>query len=419
MKFAKKAYAEAYKNFIKENPDYSPISQGEFEDGSEAWLKAREHGKAFNNPFSPDYIPVAIGGSTVAKILGVSPFGSKMETWVEKSGAKEIKYPKEKNATILATGHQLEEWVALSFLRVAKEEGIKVEKMWNDTNMYNHPFSKFALANLDRRILVNGENGILECKTSSNWDSIKKYWQKGICPPYYEYQCRFYMAIMNLSYCYIICCWGMAPKDCSVIKIERDLEVEAIMMAECAEFVECCELGEEPGIETENLEELNKFYTRLYGEIEEDAPPVELPDTPEVLSIIQSVQDIFERKEKKEKELEAVLQEEAKIVAKLVKYTGGETTYATFREDDDTVISIKLKLPMKRAGFDETALKENEPEVYKNYLKVEEKFDTTRYKKENKADSKKYIIEAKVDSTKPITLKEITVKNIPLASKAI
>ena len=419
MIFDKGSYAEAYKNQVTANPKYSPISLGEYEDGSEAWLKAREHGKGYDNPMSPDYIPIAIGGSTIAKILGISPWGSRTETFYEKSGTKEVKYEKPKNQDLFDIGHESENLVALRFQKAMADEGISVDYVENDINMYQHPFAPFALANLDRRISTNGVPGILECKTTGNWDSIKKYWQKGICPPYYEFQCRWYMAIMNLSYVYIACTWGFTSNDVAVVLIKRDLDIESMMMAEAAYFVECCELGEEPSIDDhENLEELNKFYTRLYGEIEEDAPPVELPETPEVLAIIQSVQDIAERKEKKQKELEIIEKEEAEIVAKLVRYTGGETTYCTFREDDETVLGIKLKLPLKRAGFDEAALKEAEPDTYAKYLKVEEKFDTTKYKKENKADAGKYIIPAKVDPTKPITLKEIKVQSIPV-SKAI
>lgn len=415
MKIDKKKYVEAYKKTVTETPGYVPNSLGEYEDGSEEWLRCREHGKDYNNPMSPDYIPVCIGGSTIAKILGVSPWGSKLETFYEKSGIKSVKYPKEKNEAKLNIGHEAEEFVALSFQRVMNEEKVTVDYVENDINMYQHPFCAFALANVDRRISVNGVPGILECKTTSDWNSIKKYWQKGICPPYYEYQCRWYMAIMNLSYCYITCTWGFSPSDVSVILIKRDYDIEALMMAEAYEFCECCELGEEPSLENENLVELNKFYTRLYGEIEEDAPPVELPDTPEVATIIQDVQDIHERKAKKEAELEMIENEEAKIVAKLMKFTGGETTYASYRLNDDEVLGIKLKLPMKRAGFNEELLKEEDPDTYAKYLKTEEKFDVTKYKKENRLEANKYIIAPKVDPNKAVTLKEVTVRNIPIA----
>lgn len=414
MIFDAKAYAEAYKKTVTETPGYVPNSLGEYEDGSEEWLKCREHGKDYDNPMSPDYIPVCIGGSTIAKILGVSPWGSKLETYYEKSGL-DVKYSKEKNQAKLDIGHEAEQFVALSFQRVMKAEGVNVDYVENDINMYQHPFCAFALANVDRRISVNGVPGILECKTTSDWNTIKRYWQKDICPPYYEYQCRWYMAIMNLSYCYITCTWGFGPSDVAVVLIKRDYDVEATMMAEAYYFCECCELGEEPSLDNENLVELNKFYTRLYGEIEEDAPPVELPDTPEVAAIIQDVQDIHERKAKKEKELENIENEEAKIVAKLMKFTGGETTYASYRLNDDEVLGIKLKLPMKRPGFDEEALKEADPDTYSKYLKTEEKFDVTKYKKENKAEAGKYIIPAKVDPTKAVTLKEVTVRNVPLA----
>ena len=410
----KKMYQTNYLAWVKENPNYSPISIGEYEDGSEAWLKAREHGKDYDNPMSPDYIPVTIGGSTIARILGVSPFGSKMEAWVEKSKCIEPKYFKEKNASILEDGHLLEEWVAKTAVKkIVKETGADVE-VWNDINMYKHPYAPFALANLDRRLKVNGIPGILECKTTQNWESIKKYWQNGICPPYYEYQCRWYMAIMNLSYCYIACNWMTGEDSKAVVLVRRDLEVEAKMMAEAAEFVDDCEIGREPSLDNENIDELSKYYTQLYGEIPEEAPAVELPDTPEMASLIQDIQDIFEEKKRLEDKMKDVEQRESKLVCEMMKVSGGTTTYASYRLDDETVLGIKLKLPMKRDSFDEEKLKETDEELYSKYLKTEEKFDVTKFKKENKALSKDFIIPGKVDISKPVTLKEITVKNIPV-----
>lgn len=397
--------------YAKENPDYSPVSFGEVEDGSNEWLALREHGPGYADPLSSEYIPVVIGGSSVAVIFGDSPWKSALELYHEKSGLAKAKYERKKNEVILNSGHQLEEWVALTFLRKMQEEGIKVE-IWNDTNMYQHPFYKFAVGNFDRRIKVNGIPGILECKTTSNWDDIKNYWQKGICPKKYEWQCRYYMAIANVKYVYITCCWGMGPDDCSVILINRDLDIEEVMMEEVSNFVECCIDGIEPSLDSENLTELSKYYTRLYGEISEDAPPVELPDTQEVFELLKSAEDIFERKEKLQEKMDNLSKEEAKITCSIMKLTGGQSSYATYRLDDNTVMSIKLKLPLKRAAFDEEKLKTEHPDVYAQYLKTEEKFDVTKYKKENKVESKAYILPAKVDPEKAATLKEVKMRTI-------
>ncbi len=413
----KEAYKKNYLDWVKANPNYSPISLGEYVDGSDEWHKAREHGKDYDNPMSKDYIPYTVGGSTIAKILGVSPYGSKMEVWVEKTKNIEPKYEKEKPTDLFSDGHELENWVANSAVRLIKKETNAEITMKNDINMYQHPFASFALANLDRILIVNGVLVILECKTTSNWDDIRKYWQKGKVPPWYEAQIRFYMAIMNISHCYICCCWMPGDANKAVILVRRDLEIEADIMAEAAEFVEDCEIGKEPSLENENLEELNKFYTRLYGEISEEAPAVELPDTPEMRLLIQDIQDIFDEKKKYEAKLKDVEQRENKYVCELMKVSGGETTYCTYRVDDETVLGIKLKLPMKREGFDEEKLKETDEELYKKYLKTEEKFDVTKFKKENKGIVKEYLIPGKVDVSKPVLLKEITVKNIKIEPK--
>lgn len=398
-------------NYKLVNPDYKPVSFGEVVDGSNEWLAMREHGPKYDDPTSPDYIPVVIGGSSVAVIFGDSPWKSKLELFHEKTGITP-KYEKKKNQVILDSGHQLEEWVALTFKRRMVEEGCTVELI-NDTNMYQHPFYKFAVGNFDRRIKVNGISGLLECKTCSNWDDIKNYWQNGICPKKYEWQCRYYMAIANVDFIYITCCWGMGADDNTTILIERDLNIEELMFNEVADFVEHCLDGEEPSLdESENVKELSKYYTRLYGEISEDAPPVELPDTDEVYTLIKDAEDIFDRKAKIQATMDSLLEEEARITCNLMKLTGGESTYATYRMDDDTVVALKLKLPLKRASFDEERLKTEKPDVYGKYIKQEEKFDVTKFKKENKKEANAYIIPGKVDPEKPVTLKEVKHLNI-------
>ena len=400
-----------YRTFLKETPNYSPICGGNFEDGSLDWLKTREHwiGK---DPLDPDYVPVTIGGSDTAKVLGISPWGSREELWAKKSEMGEVK-PRPTDEVILQTGHQLEEFVALTFARLMKADGHEVV-VQNDTNMYQHPFYPWAIGNLDRRAFVDGEAGILECKTSSNWDAIKKYWQNGICPPYYESQVRYYMAIMNLNVVWIACCWGMAPQDAAVIRVDRDLETEISMMAAIEEFVDCCESGMEPDITGDAYIEVCKYYERKASEIPETEKPVEIPASEKMTELMEEMQDFLETKKRLEEKMKFLDQQEAELCARVLQATGGESSYVSYRLDEDTVLGVKLKIPMHRAGFDAEKLQKEEPEVFEKYQKTEISFDTTKYKKENKEAAKKYIIPATVDSTKAPSIKEIKVKNIPL-----
>lgn len=147
--------------------DYSPIALGDTAClSNEEWLKWREHGPYYANPLDPRYISCTVGGSAMSAIFGDNPWISRLELFHQKSGVKKAKYERPMNQAILDAGHMLEDFVAHMFLVKMAEEGITDIEMWNDTVMYQHPHYSFAVCNLDRRIKVNGIQGILECKTT-------------------------------------------------------------------------------------------------------------------------------------------------------------------------------------------------------------------------------------------------------------
>lgn len=393
---------------------YSPIPVGDTAGlSNEEWLKWREHGPDYNDPFSERYIPVTVGGSAVSIIFGDNPWMSKLELYHQKSGVTKPKYERPMNQEILDSGHMLEDFVAHKFLEKMKAEGVKDVEMWNDTVMYQHPLYPFAVCNLDRRIKVNGANGILECKTTGNWDDIA-LWKKGVVPKKYEWQCRYYMATMNLDFCYICCCWGFTLNETAVILITRDRDIEDMMMETVEEFVNCCIIGKEPEPQTKHMDALAKYYTRLYGEIDPKAPAVELPDSGEIYDLVTEAQSIAERKEAAEKKLKGIQEEEYAIASKIMQLTGGKSTYATYRLDDQRIVALKIKLPMKRASFDEERFKQDYPNLFDQYSV--KKLDVTTLKKKEKEAAKDYVIPSVVDTEKPCVLDSVEEKMIPVVA---
>ena len=396
------------------NKHYTPISLGDTAGlSNDEWLKWREHGPYYKDPLDDRYISVTIGGSAVSVVFGDNPWMSKLELFHAKSGVTTPKYKRVMNQEILDAGHMLEDFVAHMFVRKMQEEGVTDVEMWNDTNMYQHPYYPFAVCNLDRRIRVNKVEGVLECKTTGNYEDIK-LWEKGIVPKKYEWQCRYYMATMDLDYCYICCCWGFTLKETAVILITRDKEIEDMMMEEVSKFVDCCLMGKEPEEQTKHMETLANYYTRLYGEIEPSAPAVELPDSTEIYDLVTAAQSLSERKERAQKRLDEIEEEEYTIASKIMKLTGGKSTYATYRLDNEKVVAIKVKLPMKRATFDEERLKQDNPVLYDQYQ--EKKFNVTEFKEKEKKLAKDYILPAKIDTTRPCVLGDVVEKIIPATS---
>lgn len=389
----------------------APIALGDTKNlSNDEWANGwRQHGPAYKDPFDPAYIPVCIGGSAVAAIFGDSPWMSRLELYHLKSGTAIPKVKKPKNEEILQSGHQLEEFVAQKFCEFMKIHGNQVE-IWNDTQMYQHPDYPFAVCNLDRRIKVNGIPGILECKTTSNFSDIE-LWKAGICPVKYEWQCRYYMATMDLDYVYICCCWGFTLDQTAVILIKRDRAIEDVMMSEVANFVECCEMGIEPVMQTTHMDTLSAYYTALYGEIPTKAPAIELPDTTDIYELVERARTISNRRKQAEEKVNKIKEEEAEITAKLLAISEGKSTYYTYRLDDDTVVGIKIKQSKKRDSYDEATLIAENPDILQKYPKV----DMTRAKKAYPEICKKYLIPGTVDTTKAAVIDSVELKNIPIS----
>lgn len=147
---------------------------------------------------------MGIGGSDIAAILGLSPFRTPFDVWLEKTGDPAFK-PQEETPQ-MRFGTLMEPVLA----RVYEEEhpGTKIVPMGGaHSEPIWHP-NKIAYAHIDG--IVTGEpaaisgpqNGIWEGKTA--WDD--RDWRDGV-PIYYETQVRHYLAITGEPWCDITICF--------------------------------------------------------------------------------------------------------------------------------------------------------------------------------------------------------------------
>lgn len=203
-----------------------------------------------------------IGGSDVGAILGVNKFRSVSDVYYDKIGAKMIRKETEKSKITLQIGNSLEEVVAEAF-----QDRYPSIEVHSDNAMYQHEKYPFALANIDRRlILPDGTNAILECKTLSSaaeWESTD--FCKGIqgkCPLSYEYQVRHYMAVLDLDLA-IIVGLDLLTKNLYIVYVPRDTEIENKMLAAEMEFWYFVENKKAPAV--------NSYFNRLCTEIKADA----------------------------------------------------------------------------------------------------------------------------------------------------
>ncbi|MDD2980772.1 MAG: YqaJ viral recombinase family protein [Hespellia sp.] len=248
------------------NLSYQPQVFADTKDMSRSkWLKTRKFG---------------IGGSESSIVMGVSPFATKRDLYYDKLDIKPLqRQEEEENWVAKEVGNRLEDLVAIIF---SKKTGLPV---YPDKMMYQHPFFQFMKADVDFVIhFSDGTKGLLECKTC-NYNSQFK-WKDNQVPINYEWQCRHYMAVMNLDVCYIACLYGNNDAEYFIHKIERDLDKEQeLILAEKAFWENYIQAKVEPPYEEEPdlvLESIRKHT----GDPNKLLPPV---------TITQDAKDQMER----------------------------------------------------------------------------------------------------------------------------
>lgn len=139
------------------------------------WLKERKKG---------------IGGSDAASIIGLNPYKSAFQVYLDKIG----ELPEKEDNEAMRQGRDLEDYVAQRFM---EKTGKKVRR--NNSILY-HPEYQYILGNVDR--VVVGEKAGLECKTINN--SYGKYnLNNGEYPVYYYVQCMHYLAVTGYDKWYL------------------------------------------------------------------------------------------------------------------------------------------------------------------------------------------------------------------------
>lgn len=346
------------------------------------WLKMREHGPDWSNPQSPNYIDYCIGGSAVASVFNVSPWVTSLELYNQKQGIEPV-VPTEFNQEAKDAGHKYEPYVADTFKRDMEEKGHTVELI-EDTNFYQHDTEKWAVANVDYRVKIDGKKCILECKTTNYEDTkgIMK-WKKGICPIYYYLQVMFYLWVLDYDMAYICCCWGFYQKEgtsYSVIPIKRNKFLEEKMIQGLKTFVMALRNNTPPSTANINAELLMNYYYRLFGPADPQFNPVKLNDSlrPQI-EALKNAQEEYSLKEKELKESELKIKQLSVALAPIMK--GVE--YGSLDIGNGEYLSVKQSSPTGRTKYlDIKKLKQERPDLYSDFL--EEKYTDDFYYEQDK-----------------------------------
>ena len=286
----------------------------------DAWLDVRSHG---------------IGGSDASVIVGLNPWKSPFQLWLEKTGQAE---PEDlSDNEYVYWGNVLEETVAQEFCRRTGKEVRRRGVLQHDT-------IPFLLASVDR--LVNGENAGLECKTANGFAA--KAWDGDEVPDAYYCQCQHYMMVTGCEKWYIAALIG---GNHFVWKcIERNEEEIAELLAAETAFWKKVTDKEMPDVD--GSESCKQALTeRFKGGL----PAIELPSSAD--SIFAAIDTLTET----ENSIKAQLEEKKNELRKMLGDAEAGTT-ATGRR-------VTWKVQQGRTTVDSQRLKAERPDVFEQYMK--------------------------------------------------
>ena len=210
-----------------------------------------------HEPGSPEWHEqrrLALGGSEVAAVLGISPFESRFSLWHRKAGlAQPIQDSPEMEWGRRLESAILERWV----------EGNDDAYMWLTNRTYLR--DGWMLASPDAIILNPSEDpyAIVEVKHPNYSDGWGEPGTDQI-PLYYLTQARWYMHVLDLPVCHFAVLIGAC--DYREYVVHQDADDVALMIREGRAFLDSITAGERPDIDDSDA--TYQVVRRLHPEID-------------------------------------------------------------------------------------------------------------------------------------------------------
>lgn len=196
----------------------------------EDWLAARREG---------------IGGSDVSAILGLNPWSSAYEVWLDKIGERD---PLKQNAA-MRWGHLHEPAMRQAFM---EDTGLKVRSV-GLLRSKEHPFMQITPDGLVE------DGGLFESKTTTGW--LSSEWENGQVPDHAELQVQHAMAVTGRTHAWVV---GLIDgRDWNIRRVERDEALIAdIIEIERQFWTENVLQRKEPALTANALDALKKQFSR-------------------------------------------------------------------------------------------------------------------------------------------------------------
>ncbi len=283
---------------------------------------------------------LGIGGSDAGAILGLNPYFSALQVFLDKRG----QLPEKEDTEAMRLGRDLEEYVAKRFVQEMEKRG-EPKKVKNCNFVLQHPEYPWMIANVDR--LIVGENAGLECKTASAFN--KTDFEGNNVPEQYYCQCQHYMACTGASHWYL--CILQFGKEPFIFKIDRNEEdIKTLIAVEKSFWEDCVLQGKEPAVD--GSEGSRTALAIMHPEGKEDVEVDISPFTHNLRELVRINNEI------KQLEIEA-----EKHRQEIQQYMGD----ATVGNNDYFRVTWRNSV---RNSFDTARFKKDYPELAKAYVRT-------------------------------------------------
>ena len=178
----------------------------------------------------------AVGGTDVSCIMGVNPWRTAIDVWLEKTGK-----PSKQAQSLAKIELKLECGNRLEPIVIDLFESRTDMTVHRDVPMIKHPKYDYMIAHVDGLI---GDTGIFEAKTAGLNALLQKSWgtprqtaesKMDDIPIQYYYQINWYMMVTNRTYAYLAVLLG-GVDDFRIYHFKRDYSLSVRMRSAVKKF---------------------------------------------------------------------------------------------------------------------------------------------------------------------------------------
>ena len=282
-----------------------------------------------------------IGSSDAAAAVGLNPYKSQLQLWMEKTGrdgALPVVDPNDDQSPMY-WGTLLEPIVAAHYTR---RSGHRVRRV---NAVLQHPEHSWMLANIDREVVGASDVQILECKTAGIHGA--RLWRDGV-PEYVQLQVMHQLAVTGKQAADVAVLLG--GQELQVFRIERDDTLIAQLVALEQQFWGYVERDQEPPADGSASAELalRCLYPRDSGTTLDFSSDLEMSG---VFSDLLAVREVVTTQTALESQLKQRIQQRM-----------GEATRAVFE-----IGEVSWKRSKDGTSLDTTQLLKEHPEMAQTY----------------------------------------------------